>query len=295
MIFPLGPRPFRWRRPRWRRWDMMTSTKTRRRWWRVSWRMTRLAMRVRSPWRRRGGTPSKPLSRAGPEGPTRGSRATPESTCRWRRRRRVAASMTAGAWGPRSGRALWAQTTFGGTTVLGPCTVWVRTIGSRRPATAGRGVRRHPRATVPSSGAVTGGPLAGTTSSARGAACSFWTGLMLSPWRLSVARGTQLPQCVGAHVPLGNSGTHGWLGWSVTLQLSPIQLHVLEDLCLPLLYYSWRRCLRNCLTRLRGQLERRSGYAARIRLLDKRGAWHPEKIHESAGGEEQHLWAPKRT
>ena len=183
-----------------------------------------------------------------------------------------------------SGRALWARTTFGGTTVLGPCTVWVRTIGSRRPATAGRGVRRHPRATVPSSGAVTGGPLAGTASSARGAACSFWTGLMLSPWRLSVARGTQLPQCVGAHVPLGNSGTHGWLGWSVTLQLSPIQLHVLKDLCLPLLYYSWRMCLRNCLTRLRGQLERRSGYAARSRLLDKRGRGTLKKSTKARGG-----------
>ena len=192
MSSTLGPRPFRWRRPRWWRWEMMTSTKTRRRRWRVSWRMTRLAMRVRSPGRRSGGSPSKPLSHAGPEGPTRGSRATPESTCRWRKRRRVAAPMTAGARGPRSGGALWARTTFWGTTVLGPCAVWAGAIGSSRPATAGRGVLRHPRATVPSSGAVTGGPLAGTASSARGAACSFWTGLMLSPWRWSLFVGVQL-------------------------------------------------------------------------------------------------------
>ena len=260
------------------------STKTRRRRWRVSWRMTRLAMRVRSPGRRSGGSPSKPLSHAGPEGLTRGSRATPESTCRWRRRRRVAAPMTAGARGPRSGGALWARTTFWGTTVLGPCAVWAGAIGSSRPATAGRGVLRHPRATVPSSGAVTGGPLAGTASSARGAACSFWTGLMLSAWRLSVARGTQLPQCVGAHVPLGNSGTHCWLGWSVTLQLSPIQPHVLKDLCFPVLHYSWRWFLRNGLTRLRGHLERRSGYAACSRLLDKRGRGTLKKSTKARGG-----------
>ena len=106
----LGPGPFGWRRPRWWRGEMMTSTKTRRRGWTVPWRVTRLVMaRVRSPLRRSGGSPSRPLSHAGPEGPTRGSRATPVPTWRWRRWRWVAAPMTAGARGPRSGRALWAR------------------------------------------------------------------------------------------------------------------------------------------------------------------------------------------
>ena len=70
-------------------------------------------------------------------------------------------------------------------------------------------------------------PLTGSTVSTRVTVSSFWTGLMLSPWRLSVVRGTQLPQCVRAHVLVRNSGTHSWLRWSVTYELLPVALHVL--------------------------------------------------------------------
>ena len=66
-------------------------------------------------------------------------------------------------------------------------------------------------------------PLAGSTALTDAAVCSFWYGLTLSPWRLSVVRGTQLPQRVGAHVLGRNSGTHGWLRWSVTNKLIPVR------------------------------------------------------------------------
>ena len=117
-----GSRPFGWRRPRIWRGEMMTSTKTRRmRRGGIPWWMTGLAMmRGRSPVWRSGGSPSRPLSRAGPEGPTRGSRATPVPMWRWRRRRWVASPKPLGAWGPRSGRALRARPTFQWTTVIGP-------------------------------------------------------------------------------------------------------------------------------------------------------------------------------
>ena len=42
--------------------------------------------------------------------------------------------------------------------------------------------------------------------------------------------------------------------------------------------------MRNGLTRLRGQLERRSGYAARSRLLDKRGRGTLKKSTKARGG-----------
>ena len=80
---------------------MMTSTRTRRmRRGTVPWWMTRLAMmRGRSPWGRWWGAPSRPLSHAGPEGPTRGSRATPVPAWRWRRRRGITSPMTLGTRG----------------------------------------------------------------------------------------------------------------------------------------------------------------------------------------------------
>ena len=191
----------------------------------VPWGMTRLLMmRLRPPRGRRQGAPSRPLSHVGPEGPTRGSRATPVPVWRWRRGREITVPMTWGARGPRSTRALRTLPTFGWTTVIGPlASVSAGALGSGWTVKSGRGgVRRRLGSTVSWSRAITCRPLAGAAVVARVTACSFCTGLMLSPWRLSVARGTQLLQCVGAHVPLGNSGTHGWLRWSVTLQLLPI-------------------------------------------------------------------------
>ena len=84
----IGPVPFRWRRPRWWRGPpMMRAPWAGRRWWlKAPGRSTGPPMMRRWPplWRR-GGTPSKPLSHAGPGGPTRGSRATPVPAVRWRR------------------------------------------------------------------------------------------------------------------------------------------------------------------------------------------------------------------
>ena len=159
---------------------------------------------------------------------------------------------------------------------------------------AGRGVLRRPGTTVPSSSTVTRWSLAWMAASARDAACSFWTGLMLSPWRLSVARGAQLPQCVGAHVSLGNSGAHSWLRWSVTLQLLPVQSHVLEHLCFPVLDHGWRRSWINVLISLRIQLESRSSHAGCSLLLDKRGRGPRKKSAKAWGGRSSVFWHWRR-
>ena len=62
-------------------------------------------MRRWPPLWRRGGMPSKPLSHAGPGGPTRGSRATPVPAVRWRRMGWVTTTWTWGARLPRAARA----------------------------------------------------------------------------------------------------------------------------------------------------------------------------------------------
>ena len=203
--------------------------------------------------------------RAGPEGPMRGSRATPVPTWRWRRRRWVASPKPLGAWGPRSGERWERGRPSDEQLSLDPA----RARRERRAAVdlrrLGEGVLRRPGTTVPSSSTVTRWSLVWMAASARDAACSFWTG------RLSVARGAQLPQCVGAHVSLGNSGAHSWLRWSVTLQLLPVQSHVLEHLRFPVLDHGWRRSWINVLISLRIQLESRSSHAGCSLLLDKRG------------------------
>ena len=200
---------------------MMRPSRTgRRRWVTVLWGMSRpSSMRWWPPRRRRRGAPSRPLSRAGPVGPTIGSRATPIPALRWRRVRVITTPVTWRARGPRSARALRTQPAFRWATVIEPLvSVSARAFGRGWPVSRrGGGVRWRRRSAVTGPVAINRGPLAGATVSARITASSFWTGLMLSPWRLSVVRGTQLPQCVGAHVPLGYSGTLSRLRWSVTL------------------------------------------------------------------------------
>ena len=62
--------------------------------------------------------------------------------------------------------------------------------------------------------------------------CSLCTTLMLSPWCLSVTRGTQLSQLIGVHILL-NRGTRCQLGGWITHQnLHPV-LHSLEEGVLP--------------------------------------------------------------
>ena len=95
----------------------------------------------------------------------------------------------------------------------------------------------------PGSMSVSRRPLTRSTALTYSTVCSFWSGLTLSPWRLSVIRGTQLPQRVGVHVPGRNSGTHGWLTWSVTNKLIPARLHVPHELLFPALDHVLGRAL----------------------------------------------------
>ena len=78
---------------------------------------------------------------------------------------------------------------------------------------------------------------------------SLFTGLMLSPWCLSVTRGTQLLQLVGVHIPLRNRRTLSRLGWSIIHQkLYPV-LHRLEEGVLPVFHHYldvWRCSQRRC-------------------------------------------------
>ena len=142
---------------------------------------------------RQGWTPSKPPSHVGPKRTTRGSRAIPGPAVRWRRRWRTT---TAGKWWARSPRTAcpWgALTTFWWTGLMGDITLvpsWV--LGRRRQESdRGGGVKRHLRPSDPSPISVSRGPLAGSTTATDATASSFWPGLTLSPWRLSVVRGTQ--------------------------------------------------------------------------------------------------------
>ena len=233
-----GPVPFRWRRPRgWRGHPMMRAPGTGRRWWLTApgWSTGPPMMRRWPPLWRRGGTPSKPLSHAGPGGPTRGSRATPVPAVRWKRMGWVTTMWTWGARLPRAERACGTLPTVWWAAVIGNLTsVPSWGFGRRRHASRRGGwVRRRWRPSDPCPMSIRRGPLAGSTVSTCVTASSLWTGLMLSPWRLSVVRGTQLPQCVGAHVLVSNRGTHGWLRWSVTYELFPTVSHVLHKLLLP--------------------------------------------------------------
>ena len=106
---------------------------------------------------------------------------------------------------------------------------WV--FGRRRQASGrGIGVRWHLEVSDPGPMSVSRRPLAGSTALTDAVVCLFWSGLTLSPWRLSVVRGTQLPQRIGAHVLGRNSGTHGWLRWSVINKLIPVRPGWLGDM-----------------------------------------------------------------
>ena len=212
----IGPAPFGWRGPRWGRGHAMMRTPRAGRWWWV----TVPGWMARPSWwssrRRRGGTPSKPLSHAGTGGPTRGSRATPVPTVRWRRMWWI--TTTTVTWGvrwPRAARTCRPLPTLEWAAVIGHlASVAAWAFGRRRPMSRRGGwVRWHRRTSDPCPISIHRWPFAGSTVSTRVTASSFWTRLMLSPWRLSVVRGTQLPQCVGAHVLVRNSGTHSWLRW----------------------------------------------------------------------------------
>ena len=245
-----------------------------------------------SPVYRQGWTPSKPPSHAGPERTTRGSRAIPEPAVRWRWRWRTT---TAWKWWARSPRTAWpwgSLMTFWWVGLTGNITLvpsWA--LGGRRQASGLLGgVRRHLVPSDPSPLSVSRGPLAGSTTSMDATACSFWPGLSLSPWRLSVIRGTQLPQRVGAHVHRRNSGTHCLPRWSVTDKLCPEGFHVDHKLFFPPLDHLQGRSLGNgpCILMChrwsdkvrtgRGRWRRCSGG------VDKRGRGTRKKILESAGG-----------
>ena len=83
---------------------------------------------------------------------------------------------------------------------------WV--FGGRRQA-SGRGVRRHLAVSDPGPMSVSRRPLAALTDAA---VCSFWSGLTLSPWRLSVlGRGLSCRSGLG---PMFADGTAGpMVGW----------------------------------------------------------------------------------
>ena len=234
----IGPVPFRWRWPRWWRGPpMMRVPWAGWRWWQTApGRSTGPPMMRRWPplWRR-GGTPSKPLSHAGPGGPTRGSRATPVSAVRWRRMGWVTTTWTWGARLPRAARACGTLPTLWWAAVIRNLTLVPSWAFGRRWHTSRRGgrVRRQWRPSDPCPSMIRRGLLAGSTVTTCVTASLLWTGLMLSPRRLSVVRGTQLPQCVGAHVLVRNRGTHSWLRWSVTYKLFPTVFHVLHKLLLP--------------------------------------------------------------
>ena len=246
-----------------------------RRWWPTApGRSKGLPMMRRwTPAWRQGGTPNWPPSHVGPGRTMRGSRAIPVPAVRWRRRWRAT---KAGEWWARSPRAAWASgtlPTFRWTTVIGNLTLvpsWA--LGRRRQASGrGWGVRRCWRPYDPGPMSIRRGPLAGSTKATYATASSFWTGLMLSPWRLSVVRGTQLPQRVGAHVLRSNRGTHCWLRWSVTYELLPKSSHVHHEFLLPPVDHLRDWSLGNGPSILLRQRRSDSVHAGRWRSRDKRG------------------------
>ena len=200
-----------------------------------------------SPAWRQGWTPSKPPSHAGPERPTRGSRAIPGPAVRWRWGRRTTTALKRWAGSPRTASPWRTLTTFWGTGLTGDVTIvqpWA--LGGRRQTSGrGGGVRRYLAVPDPSPMSVSRRPLAGSTALTDATVCSFWPGLTLSPWHLSVVRGTQLPQRVGAHVRRWNSGTHCLLRWSVTDKLLPTGFHVFHELFLSTLDHFQGRGLGN--------------------------------------------------
>ena len=286
----IGPVPFRWRRPRgWRGPPMMRAPWAGRRWLLTApgWSTGPPMMRRWPPLWRRGGTPSKPLSHAGPGGPMRGSRATPVPAVRWRRMGWVTTMWT---WGARLSRAARAYGTL-------PTVWWAAVIGNlmsvpswafgRRWHASRRGgwVRRRWRLSDPCPIVIRRGLLAGSTVATCVTASSLWTGLMLSPWHLSVVRGTQLPQCVGAHVLGSNRGTHGWLRWSVTYELFPTVSHVLHKLLLPPFNNRRGRSLGEGPSILWGLQISSIVHTGRWRSRNKRGRGPRKKSSKARGGE----------
>ena len=258
------------------------------RWWLTApgWSTGPLMMRRWTPTWRQWGTPSKPPSHVGPGRTTRGSRATPVPAVRWRRRGRVT---TAGTWRARLPRAAWAcrtLPTFRWTAVIGNLTLvpsWA--FGRRRQASGrGWGVRRRWRPSDPCPMLIRRGPLAGSTMATCVTASSFWTGLMLSPWHLSVVRGTQLLQQVGAHVLRSNRGTHCWLGWSVTYELLPKGSHVHHEFLLPPFDHLRGWSLGKGPSILLRQRWSDSVHAGRWRSRDKRGRGTRKKSSKAQGG-----------
>ena len=255
-------------------------------------------MRRWTPAWRQGWTPSKPPSHVGPGRTTRGSRAIPGPAVRWRRRWRTT---KAGKWWARSPRTAcpWgALTTFWWTGLTGDITLvpsWV--LGRRRQASGrgGGGVRRHLRPSDPIS--VSRGPLAGSTMATDATASLFWPGLTLSPWRLSVVRGTQLPQRVGAHVCRRNSGTHCLLRWSVTNKLLPIGFHVNHEFFFPPLDHLRGRSLGDgpCVLLCHRRIDRvHAGRWRRCWGLDKRGRGTRKKSSKARGGWRGHFFINSR-
>ena len=206
-----------------------------------------LPMRWRgSPAWWQGCLPSKPPSHASLERLTRGYRAIPgPAVMRWRWGWRTMVTWHRWAGSPKKASLRRPLTTFRWTEPtwnMATAKPWA--LGERRQAPGqGGGVRRHLAVSDPGPMSVSRRPLAGSTALTDAAVCSFWSGLTLSPWRLSVVRGTQLLQRVGAHVLGWNSGTHGWLRWSVTNKLIPVNLHVPHELLFPALEHVLGRAL----------------------------------------------------
>ena len=242
-------------------------------------------MRRWTPTWRQWRTPSKPPSHVGPRRTTRGSRATAVPAVRWRRGGRVT---TTGTWGARLPRAAWAcrtLPTFRWTAVIGNLTVPLWAFGRRLQASRrGWGVRRRWRPSDPCPMSIRRGPLAGSTMSTCVTASSFWAGLMLSPWCLSVIRGTQLPQRVGAHVLKSNSGSHCWLRWSVTYELLPTGSHVHHEFLLPPFDHLRGWSLGEGPSVLLRQRRSDSVHAGRWRSRDKRGRGTRKKSSKAQGG-----------